>query len=139
PAQRSYLLGHGLRLRGLPTPRPLGVWHRYRGGLPHEGYLLTEKVSGALDLAAFVARLAELPAPERPTVLRRAIDLVARLVGNLHQRRLSHRDLKAANVLMSPARWSLAQSEQERRHGSGSIAEGEVDRMQTLRTGQPWL
>src|SRR5262249_62098556 len=25
PALRSYVMGHGLRLRGLPTPRPLAV------------------------------------------------------------------------------------------------------------------
>src|SRR5262249_37435430 len=34
PALRSYRLGHALRLRGLPTPRPLAVWHRLRAGLP---------------------------------------------------------------------------------------------------------
>ena len=28
PALRSYVMGHGMRLRGLPTPRPLAVWHR---------------------------------------------------------------------------------------------------------------
>ena len=37
-----------------PTPRPLAVWHRYRHGLPHEGYLLTEKVEDAFDLRSFV-------------------------------------------------------------------------------------
>src|SRR5262249_62269502 len=36
PALRSFVLGHGLRFRGLPTPRPLGVWHRFRRGLPRE-------------------------------------------------------------------------------------------------------
>ena len=30
PALRSYVMGHGMRLRGLPTPRPLAVWHRTR-------------------------------------------------------------------------------------------------------------
>jgi serine/threonine protein kinase len=100
PALRSYVLGHALLLRCLPTPQPLAVWHRYSRGLPHEGYLLTEKVADALDLRAFVDRLDALPAVERQTILRSLIDRLAHLLATLHQRRLSHRDLKAANLLV---------------------------------------
>ena len=40
-----------LRDRWLPTPRPLAMFHRLRaGGLPAEGYLLTEKVPDAVGL-----------------------------------------------------------------------------------------
>jgi tRNA A-37 threonylcarbamoyl transferase component Bud32 len=120
PALRSYVLGHGLRLRCLPTPRPLAVWHRVRYGLPHEGYLLTEKVHDALDLAAFVDRLASLPPGERCVSLRRLIDQVARLIATLHQRHLSHRDLKAANLLVSREGWYVsARGTRERRPGPG--------------------
>ncbi len=101
PALRSYVMGHGLLLRCLPTPRPLAVWHRYRRGLRHEGYLLTEKAPDALELLPFVNHLNTLPAAEGRALLRRLIDQVAHLVGILHQRRLSHRDLKAANLLVS--------------------------------------
>jgi serine/threonine protein kinase len=94
-------MGHALLVRCLPTPRPLAVWHRYRRGLPREGYLLTEKVADALDLRAFVEHLQKLPAAERQTHLRRLIDQTAHLLATLHQRRLSHRDLKAANWLVS--------------------------------------
>jgi tRNA A-37 threonylcarbamoyl transferase component Bud32 len=100
PALRSYVMGHGLRLRFLPTPRPLAVWHRYRHGLPHEGYLLTEKVDDALELLDFVNHLGSLPIAQRRLILRRLIDEVGRLIATLHQRRLSHRDLKAANLLV---------------------------------------
>jgi serine/threonine protein kinase len=100
PALRSYVLGHGLLLRCLPTPRPLAVWHRYRHGLPHEGYLITEKVADARDLRFFVTHLFSLPAALCRTRLRCLIDQIAHLVATLHQRRLSHRDLKAANVLV---------------------------------------
>jgi tRNA A-37 threonylcarbamoyl transferase component Bud32 len=100
PALRSYVLGHGLLLRCLPTPRPLAVWHRYRRGLPHEGYLLTEKVADALDLRTFVDRLHSLPGAQCQTRLRYLIDQIAHLLATLHQRRLSHRDLKAANMLI---------------------------------------
>jgi tRNA A-37 threonylcarbamoyl transferase component Bud32 len=100
PALRSWLHGHGLRERCLPTPRPLAVLHLYRRGLACEGYLLTEKVADAVDLHGF---LAGLSSSDRCSVLRRRIDQVARLVRELHRRRLSHRDLKAANVLVSGA------------------------------------
>jgi tRNA A-37 threonylcarbamoyl transferase component Bud32 len=101
PALRSYIMGHGLRLRCLPTPRPLAVWHRYRRGLPHEGYLVTEKVADALELLPFVDHLNTLAAAEGRAQLRRLIDRLAHLIGTLHHRRLSHRDLKAANLLVS--------------------------------------
>src|SRR5262249_3834583 len=42
PALRSWVQGHGLRERGLPTARPLAVFHRRRHGLSYEGYLVTE-------------------------------------------------------------------------------------------------
>jgi tRNA A-37 threonylcarbamoyl transferase component Bud32 len=113
-ALRSWVLGHGLRLRGLPTPRPLGVWHRRGWGLPREGYLLTEKVDGAVDLAARAAQLAEMPAAERRPAVRGLARELARLVRALHQRRLSHRDLKAANILV--------QAGQGRGEGGGAAA-----------------
>ncbi len=112
-ALRSWVFGHGLRERWLPTPRPLAVLHRRQNGLLSEGYLLTEKVANALELGRFVAGLASLPDAERRAVLRRLVDAVARLVRDLHRRRLSHRDLKAANLLVqqrtdgSPALWLI--------------------------------
>lgn len=99
-ALRSWVQGHGLRERCLPTARPLAVLHRRRNGLLHEGYLLTELLPDALDLHAFLARLAGPPAAERRRRLHDAIEQVARLVRELHRRRLAHRDLKAANVLL---------------------------------------
>jgi hypothetical protein len=65
--------------------------------------LLTEKVPDAVDLRAFLDRLDRAGGAERRTRLRRLIDQVARLLGCLHERHLSHRDLKAANLLVSPA------------------------------------
>src|SRR5262249_46475230 len=100
PALRSWVFGHGLRERCLPTPRPLLVLHRRRHGLAREGYLLTEKVQNAKELSSHVAGLAALPEEERLRRLRDLIEQAARLVRQLHRRQLSQRDLKAANLLV---------------------------------------
>jgi tRNA A-37 threonylcarbamoyl transferase component Bud32 len=106
-AMRSWILGHGLRFRGLPTPRPLALWHRHRLGLPAEAYLLMEKVPDARDLASTVRSLDALPSAERQARLRWLIRDVASLVRMMHERKVSHRDLKAPNLLVSPADWTL--------------------------------
>jgi len=98
-ALRSWVFGQGLRERHLPTPRPLAVWHRSRNGTSRDGYLLTEHVDHAVDLHGFVKRAASLGSVGGPIELRRRADALARLLRDLHQRGLSHRDLKASNVL----------------------------------------
>ena len=103
PAMRSWVRGQGFRERGLPTARTLAVFHRRRRGLCYEGYLLTEKIPDALEAHRYLDDLQRLPDDERRRALRARIDDVARTVRALHQRRLSHRDLKAANVLVR--RW----------------------------------
>jgi tRNA A-37 threonylcarbamoyl transferase component Bud32 len=104
-ALRSWALGHALRLRCLPTPRPLAVWHRVRLGLPREGYLLVEALPDAVPLCTYLDTLVALPGTERRLAAGRLLERLALLVRQLHARRLSHRDLKAANVLASPAGW----------------------------------
>jgi tRNA A-37 threonylcarbamoyl transferase component Bud32 len=101
PALRSWINGHGLRERCLPTARPLAVFHRRRASLDYEGYLLTEKIPNAVDLHRFLANLADRAQEERRGILRHCIDQVARLVCELHRRHVSHRDLKAGNVLVN--------------------------------------
>jgi tRNA A-37 threonylcarbamoyl transferase component Bud32 len=98
-ALRSWAFGHGLRERCLPTARPLAVVHRYRAGTPREGYLLTERIVGATELHDWLRHLAGLGSRQRTAALRSRIDCIARLVRDLHERGLTHRDLKAANFL----------------------------------------
>jgi hypothetical protein len=101
-ALRSWVMGHGLRLRWLPTPRPLLMLQRRRHGLDHEGYLLTAKVQDAEELVDFMKRMKELPAALRREQLQPVLDALARLVRDLHRRNVSQRDLKASNVLVVP-------------------------------------
>jgi serine/threonine protein kinase len=69
--------------------------------MPCEGYLLAEKIEHAVDLLEFARCLAALPPPSRTAELQRRIEALARLVRTLHRRGLTHRDLKAANLLTS--------------------------------------
>src|SRR5262249_8008793 len=101
PALRSWALGQGFRERGLPTARPLAILHRRRHGMLYEGYLLTEKIENAQELRDFARDLEQIPPARRRHVLRRQIAQVARVVRELHHRCLAHRDLKAANILVS--------------------------------------
>jgi tRNA A-37 threonylcarbamoyl transferase component Bud32 len=118
PALRSWINGHGLRHRGLPTARPLAVFHRRRFGLAYEGYLLTEKIPSAMDLHRYVDSLGRLAPAEQRYALRRLIDQVARLIREMHRRRLSHRDLKAANVLVTSGKCRLADTSMHATHHS---------------------
>lgn len=104
PAVRSWVFGHGLRERRLPTPRPLAILRCQQQGLTFTEYLLTEKVAEAVDLAQFMAVLQRLSGAERQSRLREAIDQLARLVRELHRRRLRQRDLKASNILVQLSR-----------------------------------
>jgi hypothetical protein len=103
PVIRSWINGHGLRERCLPTAWPLAVLHRYRHGLPCDGYLLTEKIEHAIELRAWADRLAARPAGEQRRELDLRVPALARLIRQLHVRGVSHRDLKAANILTSEA------------------------------------
>lgn len=99
PALRSWLLGHGLRDRGLPTPRPLAVLHRYRAGCPAEGYIAFETVPDSVGLPEAVAAL-----PSGSVRVRRQwAERIGRLLREMHDKQVRHRDLKAPNILMQGA------------------------------------
>jgi hypothetical protein len=78
----------------------LAVLHRTRWGLCTEGYLLTEKIEHAQELHGNLESLQRVSAGERITLLRALIDRIARVIRDLHERQLSHRDLKASNILV---------------------------------------
>jgi tRNA A-37 threonylcarbamoyl transferase component Bud32 len=95
PAMRSWQAGYSFLNRNLSTPRPWLVLHRRQLLGPGEGYLLSEKVNGAIDM---LRALDTLLTREKWN----AIAMLARQIRQMHELRLSHRDLKAANILWSP-------------------------------------
>jgi tRNA A-37 threonylcarbamoyl transferase component Bud32 len=94
PGLRSWINAHRLRECGLPTPGPLLVWQRWRGGRLLQEYLLTPWVPQARTLAQHWHSTPTLAAR------RQLVERVARLIREMHRRGLSHRDLKAANILV---------------------------------------
>lgn len=94
PALRSWVNGHALLDRGLPTPRPWLVLHRTHFGLPGTGFLLCDLVPDARHLHDAIRQTG-------PAERRRLIDRLARGVRLMHDRGVAHRDLKAANILVT--------------------------------------
>jgi tRNA A-37 threonylcarbamoyl transferase component Bud32 len=108
-AWRSWQAGQDLASRGIPTPQNLAYLSRRRSFksnplfwfLPHETYLVTVKQQGAQSLAEYVSKvLPGLALPERRARIRRLTASLAQLIRSLHDRSLSHRDLKASNILI---------------------------------------
>ncbi len=92
-----------LRELGLPAPRPLAFGERRAGGVPVEGGLVMEEVSGAVPLIeklrAMLSRgnVEDLPQP--------AAELLSRtgsLVRELHKRGVDQVDLHGSNLLVAP-------------------------------------
>ena len=74
------------------------MFHRRRAGfLPAEGYLLTEKVPDAVGLPEAVKACRDA------AILRAWAERLARVVRTMHDRGVSHRDLKAPNVMLQGA------------------------------------
>jgi serine/threonine protein kinase len=108
-AWRSWQAGQDLLSRGIPTPQNLAFLSRRRPFrvdplfwfLPHETYLITVKEEPAVDLATYVGKILLGLSPDiQRARIRRLTASLANLVRSLHERSLSHRDLKAANILI---------------------------------------
>ena len=69
--------------------------------LPHETYLITVKSNHVVDLATYARKvLSELAPEDRRARVLGLTTALAQLVRSLHERSLSHRDLKASNILI---------------------------------------
>ncbi len=107
-AWRSWQAAQDLVSRGIPTPRNLAYIERRPHGngpivrlLTHETYLATVKEEPAVDLWTYVHEiLPKLPVEVRRARIRRLTTSLAGLIRSLHDRSLSHRDLKCANILI---------------------------------------
>lgn len=101
PAYRSWVYGQSLIDRGLPTARPLVWLRRRRLWLPYDDFLAFELVPDALGLPEAVAERSRLAEPLRNRVYQGWAERLGRLIERLHHCGVSHRDLKAANILLT--------------------------------------
>ncbi len=108
-AWRSWQAGQDLASRGIPTPRNLAFLARRRMSwrdslfwfLPHETYSVTVKETHAVTLSSYIQDvLSSLPPEIRRARIRSLAGSLALLIRSLHERSLSHRDLKASNILI---------------------------------------
>ncbi|HMB05221.1 MAG TPA: lipopolysaccharide kinase InaA family protein [Isosphaeraceae bacterium] len=106
-AWQAWQGGQHLVSRAIPTPRNLAFLAQLRPfgrGLfwymPHETYLVTMK-EDSITLGDYAREILPRLAPEsrRSQIVRLTLAL-ARLLRMMHERSLSHRDLKASNVLI---------------------------------------
>ena len=109
-AWRAWQNGQHLDCRGIPTPKNLAVISRSsslkRRFLPHhflahETYLATVKADPSITLNDYKDDiLPGMSKAKQRDAIRRINPALARLIRTMHDRSLSHRDLKAANILL---------------------------------------
>lgn len=109
PALRSWLNGHQLIDSGLPTPRPLMFIQRHRLGLHREAYLVWPEMKGQVDLLALALSWGTTQVSEAMQQKRLLAERLGWLMRLLHDRQLSHRDLKGENILVEPQFDGLSQ------------------------------
>jgi hypothetical protein len=104
PALRAWRTGHGLLNRRIPTPRPLAMIERTCGPFVRETYLITEAVPDSLSLKEYLNQVvAAQPRHTQRQLVRYLVAQLARMLRKMHDRNISHRDLKGANFLVAPA------------------------------------
>lgn len=99
-APEAWYRGHALLARDIPTARPLVVYGPHSSNFRRDDYLLTEWLTGALDLHLYGWDLAGREPTEKRRSVRRSAEALGRLVGRLHDQGFSHRDLKGNNILL---------------------------------------
>jgi serine/threonine protein kinase len=104
PALRAWHAGHGLLIRRIPTPRPLAIVERFKGPFVRENYLITRAIPDSMNLKDYLREVvAKLPADVRRRRIRRLMRQLGQFLRHVHERNISHRDMKATNFLLAPA------------------------------------
>ena len=95
-AMRSWINGHSLLDRGVATARPLLLLEQRQRGVTGEAVLAFEFLAGAAELKPALLQAVEVQRSEM-------IGKLARLLRRMHHVGVSHRDLKASNILVNSA------------------------------------
>jgi tRNA A-37 threonylcarbamoyl transferase component Bud32 len=92
-AKRVWKLSHNCRLRGVPVALPLAYLERRQGRKLVDSYLMTAAVRGP-NLKELLAATWSTPRTKREWM-----GALARQMRRMHDRGMSHRDLKAENLI----------------------------------------
>jgi len=99
-AVRTWHLGHALLERGIATARPLAVIIPRQPGLRSSTFLVQEWIEGALNLQMYGQWLEKVELTQRNEKTKRAATSLGLLLGRMHAKKVSHRDLKPGNLLL---------------------------------------
>ena len=89
---------------GLPVPRPVAIGVKKSGIALRDSCLIVEALLHTQPLNEYVAEQLPLLAPEKAGDLKRSLALsLARLVADIHSKRIFYRDLHAGNILIRTA------------------------------------
>ncbi len=80
--------------RGIPTPRPLAVLEKRRGGTAVEGYFLAERISGVREIRGLFREWSGAD-------LDRLLRSLAVFLRTCHRQGVLHRDLSDGNILVA--------------------------------------
>lgn len=116
-AARSWRNAQLMRLRGVPTAAPVALLERRLGPVRGVAYFVSECVEGP-DCRAYFGSSA-VPWEDKRTMAAK----VAALIDALRAARLSHGDLKATNILLSPGGPVLIDVDALRAHRSEAAFE----------------
>ena len=107
PALRSYVMGHGLRCAACRRP---GRWPygTARGSASSVKDTCSPKRPPTPWNCPVTSPACVASRRGTPGLLHGLIDQTARLLAALHDRRLSHRDLKGANLLVNAVPWFVS-------------------------------
>lgn len=95
---RCWRLAHSLRLREIPTPKAQMLVEQRRLGIVAQSMLCMDQSEGARSAIEYIDMIAREEGETRSR-RRSALAQLARLIRMMHDRRVTHRDLKASNIL----------------------------------------
>jgi tRNA A-37 threonylcarbamoyl transferase component Bud32 len=97
-----------LRARGIATPRPLLACRTRGWRMVHSSFLVTEWITGGENLHLYGWRLGKQAADVRLRIAAACAEDLGRLLGRMHAAGATHRDLKAANLLVVEGQASVS-------------------------------
>lgn len=110
-AWRAWNASGHLMARGVPTPEPLAYIAKGNPGVssgmarlsPASTYTILERPEGMTSLSDHMEqKLVHLEPTAQYTAMRRSVQATAGVVRTMHEHSISHRDMKAANILVRP-------------------------------------